>query len=181
MLKIFYRNSYILQPILGATYDYLSIQTAVEFAQRCDKMMERKNFLWISFQTNCYADIVKVTNDYHEQFDKMRKCLQESGFHIANLKSNMRNTGPISSIGLDSTHGTLNVTNYVRHLKSSVEGAVPMIVPVHVSALKANLKSILRHTLESKSITGSVVILYSGRQFKSHELQSEIHDNYDYT
>ena len=159
---------------LGGKYTDGSIQNAKQFALSCSSMVDENSIFWCSFQSNCFADVVTETDKFQSTLEDMKKILQENGFHIANLKHNMRNSKPISSILVGNTYGSLKVTEHVNHLQSTVEGADPCVIPIHVNDLKTGLNKTLQEALESKRLTGGIVLLHGGTHYTSSDLKMEL-------
>ena len=136
--------------------------------------MDNNSIFWCSFQSNCFADIVDESDKLESTLDDMKNNLQENGFHFANLRNNMRNSKPISSILFGNTYGSLKMTSHVNHLHSSVEGAEPCVIPIHAKDLKSGLKKTLQIALESKTLSGGVVLLHGGTPYTSLELKTEL-------
>ena len=132
---------------IALSYSASSTRQAKEFVLRCDDLVEKKNLLWVSFQANAVCDLMYHKGQFEQSFYEMKKELQHRNFHFPHLKANMRNSGPISEITVDNSRDVLGVSKLVNHLKSTVNGPIPTLLPVKKRILKTNLKDVMELAL----------------------------------
>ena len=141
------------------------------FTLRCHSLVSPGSLLWISFQSNCVAEVVNDHEFFKSSLDEMMIELQENSFHFANLHANMRNSGPISQISLDSSSPIFNLAKHVPHLKAGVPGPIPCVVPVGETYFEKNGQTILDFSLKYMKSKGSILLLHDGKYFSSAELK----------
>ena len=145
----------------------------------------------MSFQCNCVADLIDEGTNFQNSsekfknvFNDVKKSFQQNNFHIANLRANLRNSEQISKVTLDNAHDSFNVKNEVTHLKSSIKGEIPFLLPIHVNELKNNLAKTLHTAIQSITSRSSmvqavssrskIIILHDGQQFSSHQIEQSV-------
>ena len=137
-------------------------------------MVNPESLFWISFQSNCVAEVVNYNENFKNSLEEMRTELQENSFHFANLHANMRNSGPISEISLDSTSPVFNLAQHVPHLKAGLPGPIPCVLPLRDSDFKSDPQRILDHALKCMTAKGSILMLHDGEFFTTTELKQEL-------
>ena len=145
---------------------------AMSFILKCHSLVSSKSLLWISFQSNCVAEVVNYSKTFKTALEKMIAELQDINFHFANLHANMRNSGPISEISLGSTSRTFNLAQHVPHLKAGVPGPIPCVLPVRDTYFNSDRKAILDHAL--RYLSGSILMLHDGKYYTTNELDQEL-------
>ena len=156
----------------GYQYTQKSVEKARNFILKCHSLVSSTSLLWISFQSNCVAEVVNYNDFFKTALERMIAELQESNFHFANLHANMRNSGPISHISLDSTSPTFNLAQHVPHLKAGVPGPIPCVLPVRDTFFNSDRKAILDHAL--KCLSGSILMVHDGKYYTTSELNQEL-------
>ena len=151
-----------------------SIDNAKKFTLNCHRLVNPESLLWISFQSNCVAEVVNENEHFKDSLEKMIVELQENNFHFANLHANMRNSGPISKISLDSASKTFNLAKHVPLLNAAVPGPNPRVLPVRDDEFKYNPRKILDHALKTTSGNRKLLLLHDGKFFSNTELKQHL-------
>ena len=129
-----------------------SVKRAEQFVLNCHRLIPNDKFLWFAFQPNAFADVTDASNDYFPSFSAMKNLLEERGFHLASLGSNMRNTREISKVTLrHEDHFISQAKAYISKLKSSVTGKTPRHIPILDDAIGMGDKPKLKQALFSMS------------------------------
>ena len=104
----------------------------------------------------------------------MNKSFQHHNFHIANLRANLRNAEAISKISVDNAHKSFNVKSEINHLKSSIKGNIPQLLPIHFTDLRHNFAQVLDIAIQSMATRLKIAILHDGEQFSSEEIKKNV-------
>lgn len=156
-------------------YSKDSIKEAEQFVLNCLSLVKEPNLLWIAFQSNSLVDVVENCDDFQPALLRMKENLNNKGFHLASLGSNMRSTREISKLQVKCEGGDWGMKEYISTLKSSITGELPVLIRLHKKDQNTKLKVVLQEVLRPNK-TGKdnnwVVLHDSG--FNSYELEQEL-------
>ena len=165
-----------------AKYDAKSLQRAQDFLTTCRIRATKDRNVWISFQSNVFADKAQVTMDFKPKFEDMKYELTRLGWVLPELCSNMRNQKNISRV---TVKGNIEISKY-RNIKmqdsitklkslSTVVGEVPTLVRIKKVDWGTKKTEVLKHVVDSmgKTNNNNLVILHDD-EFKSRDIESEI-------
>ena len=126
--------------------------------------MKKDHLLWISFQSNAFADVGHVQDDFNPAFTQMKTTLEEEeGFHLAQLGSNMRNTQEISQLKVDNEDSTWAMREGINKLSSTLSGKIPLLILLNNDDWRKPLaQEALKYAYKAMDDTnGNIVILHT--------------------
>ena len=75
------------------------MENAKQFLRRCrSKLEDDSKTIWMSFQTNVFADLGYVSEDFNTKFSEMKEELSMEGWILPELSFNMRNQKNIGNV-----------------------------------------------------------------------------------
>ena len=167
------KNNQSILALFAGWYNKESIQKAEDFVLKCHGVLKEQTLLWISFQSNCFADVADTHSDFNDSVIQMKKTLYDEGFHLAALSANMRNSNEIAGIEMDTIGGGYNMQDNIQHLKASTHGTIPMLIPLYKRDKETKFDEVLQHALESNSFKGNLMLIHDD-QFESSELKNKL-------
>ena len=149
---------------------------------QCNNHIKETTVLWIAFQPNSVADIVMADKEFEGSLNQMKLELQNFNNHFPLLRSNMRNSGPISGIEVEhKSVGVYQTSIHVNHLKSTVTGPDPVLMRVPENFLNSNLDDVLLRALKHFASASSLVVLHDKAQTSTALKQALENLNTGYT
>ena len=83
------------------------------------------------------SDFVEARSGFEIHLKDSKTILQENGFHFPVLSSNMRNSRQISQSKL-TRKGNIKQASHLTATSSSVNGKLPMVIPIRRTAYPPN-------------------------------------------
>ena len=100
----------------------------------------------------------------------MKINLNEKGFHLASLSTNMRNCCEVASIKVNPVGESFKLQEGVMHLNSATYGTIPNLIPLNIKNVSERFKDLLQKALTLDSFNGSILLIHDGRIFSSSEI-----------
>lgn len=158
-------------------YGNESIQMAQDFVSRCHRLVKEENLLWVAFQSNTFADMCGVKDGFNTAFTSMMKSLEEEGFHLARLSSNMRNTKEISQVKVDNETRDWKMNNIMTKLTSSTVGKIPLMILVHKNDFDCETQlgqQAIQHALSSIDKNIENLVVFHDNTFVTTEIKKRL-------
>ena len=139
---------------------------AKNFISDCKKVLSKKQFLYMAFQTNALSDSCYSSDNFKESFENMIKVLEEElDFFIPKMFMNMRNSREIVEVAktIETTefhYKIANIIDYSKIWKSSITSYLPTLIPILKEDFDHNYTKLFGHATENGRLN---VILFSGQ------------------
>ena len=160
------------------TYKYNedSIRHALFFINNVRERIGSNSRVFIAFQANVICDTTHLSSSFRMQFEGMKSYLIQNGVHIANLRTNLRNTKTIGEVTRNvkvftSIAANFTMTQHIQALSVKTTDVKsfkpPLLIPIHFKQRKKHLTPSLKRALErAKQSNQNIVIMYDNL-FKS--------------
>ena len=129
------------------------------------------------------SDFVEATNGFEIHLNNLKTILQEKGFHFPVLSSNMRNSRQISQSKL-ARKGNIKQASHLTAISSSVNGRLPMLIPIRRTAYAPNSEyplpsfsdfyRAIKHAMDCADVGNENWVILHDTDFSSTEIKKQL-------
>ena len=129
------------------------------------------------------SDFVEANNGFETHLNNSKTTLQENGFHFPVLSSNMRNSRQISQSKL-TRKGNIKQASHLTATSSSVNGKLPMVIPIRRTACPSNCQDNLesfsdfyraiKHAMDHADVENGNWVILHDKDFSSTKIKKQL-------